>query len=322
MLGTTAIPTSAGNYIVPANFAPPLGTSVPSNAVYAPFKANYKFGKLLPSLGFTYLVGGPISIFGSYAKGFSAPRTDNLYRRPVVVITPEETNAFDLGARYTNRLVQAQATVWKIDYKNRIVSSFDPDLGISLDRNVGKVNSWGVDGSVAFRPIKQLSLLALASYIKTELQNNVQLGSIAFGGVLPSGTIYCGAAPTSTSGPVTTCAPTAGKRVTETPKWQFGGRANLELGPVEFGIQAKRVGARFATDTNDVKVKGYTLVDVDARLTLEPLGFSKTYFQVNLTNALNEHYFGNIGTQINAAGNPNFAVGGPRTLSATLNVAI
>ena len=121
---------------------------------------------------------------------------------------------------------------------------------------------------------------------------------------------------------MTTCAPTAGKRVAETPKWQFGGRANLDLGPVEFGVQAKRVGARFATDINDVKVKGYTLVDFDARFSMQPLGLDKSYFQLNLTNALNEHYFGNIGTQINAGGNPNFAVGGPRTLSATLNVGI
>ncbi|MGI8931294.1 MAG: TonB-dependent receptor [Sphingomicrobium sp.] len=330
VLGTTPIALPAnGNYVVPADFAPAPGTPVPSNAVYAPFKANYKFGKLLPSVGFTYLVGGPVSVFGSFAKGFSAPRTDNLYRRPRVDITPEETNAFDLGARYTNRQVQAQATVWKIDYKNRIVSTFDPDLGISLDRNVGKVKSWGLDGSVAFRPIKQLSLLAIASYIDSELQEDIQFGSVTFNPVNPGasanpppGTYYCGgAAPTLLNPVAGTCAATGGKSVAETPKWQVGGRVNLELGPVEFGVQAKRVGARFATDINDVKVKGYTLVDFDARLSLEPiLHLEKTYFQLNLTNAFNEHYFGNIGTQINAGGNPNFAVGGPRTLSGTINI--
>ena len=330
VLGTTPIPTSAGNFIVPANFAPALGASVPSNAVYAPFKADYKFGKLLPSIGFTYLVGGPVSIFGSFAKGFSAPRTDNLYRRPVVQITPEETNAFDLGARYTNRLVQAQATVWKIDYKNRIVSSFDPDLGISLDRNVGKVKSWGIDGSVAFRPIKPLSLLAIASYIDTELQEDIAFGSVTFNprnpgasANPPPGTYYCaGAAPTALNPVAGTCAATGGKRVAETPKWQFGGRANLEVGAFEFGVQAKRVGSRFATDINDVKVKGYTLVDFDARVSMKPLGFEKSYFQLNVTNVFGVFYFGNISTQINAGGNPNFSVGGPRTISGTLNIGI
>jgi iron complex outermembrane receptor protein len=46
---------------------------------YAPFKADYKFGKILPNIGFTYRITNPISVFGSWAKGFSAPRTDNLY---------------------------------------------------------------------------------------------------------------------------------------------------------------------------------------------------------------------------------------------------
>jgi iron complex outermembrane receptor protein len=282
-----------------------------ANPVYAPFKADYKFGKLLPNVGFTYRITDPISIFGSYAKGFSAPRTDNLYRAPVVDVDPEETNAFDLGARYTTNRVQAQATLWKIDYKNRIVTSFNPDLGISIDRNVGKVNSWGVDGSVAFRPIRQVSLLALASYIDTELKDNVQLGTLAVGA-------SCDDDPLPAA-----CAPTKGKMVTETPHWQFGGRVNVELGAVEFGIQGKNVGTRFATDVNDVKVKGYAIIDLDARVNLGSFmkALDKTYVQLNVQNLFDKKYFGNISTQINAAGNPNFAVGSPRTVSGTLNVA-
>jgi iron complex outermembrane receptor protein len=324
VLGTTPIASSAGNYVVPADYQPALGATVPSNAVYAPFEANYKFGKLLPSVGFTYKVGGPVSVFGSYAKGYSAPRTDNLYRRPTVIITPEETNAFDLGARYTDRMVQAQATVWKIDYKNRIVSSFDPDLGISLDRNVGKVNSWGIDASFAVKPVKNLSLLAIGSYIDTELQDNVEIGSARYSAttpfVLPASTVYCdGAAPTAANPLVTTCATTAGKRVAETPKFQYGGRAEYTIGPVSMGAQAKWVGARFATDTNDVKVKGYALVDLDARVSLLPVGLNRSYFQLNVQNLLDKRYFGNISTQLNNAGNPNFALGSPRSVLGTLN---
>ena len=40
----------------------------------------------------------------------------------------------------------------------------------------------------------------------------------------------------------------------------------------------------------------------------------------NLINVLKTKYFGNISTQINAAGNPNFAVGSPRTFLGTLNI--
>ena len=299
------------------------GDPVPSsgNPLYAPFKSNYKFGKLLPNVGFTYHVTTPISIFGSYAKGFSSPRTDNLYRAPLVEVDPEETNAFDLGARYTTRRIQAQIAGWKIDYSNRIVSSFNPDLGISLDRNVGKVKSYGFDGSLGFRATPNITLLGLASYIKAELQDNVELGSTT-SATPPAGLIFCDAAPTPANPTVATCAPTAGKMVTETPKWQVGGRANFEFGPVNVGVQAKRVGARFATDVNDVKLKGYTVVDLDARFSLEDLGLGKTYIQANLQNLFDTFYFGNISTQIRANDNPNFAVGSPRTLSATLNIGL
>jgi iron complex outermembrane receptor protein len=111
--------------------------------------------------------------------------------------------------------------------------------------------------------------------------------------------------------------------VTETPKWQFGGRAQYDIGPFSFGIQGKHVSSRFATDVNDVKVKGYNVVDLDARVSLDNLVHTKgTYLQFNLQNLFDEFYFGNLSTQIRASDNPNFAVGGPRTFSATLNVGL
>ena len=316
-------PASAPTRSIPifVNPGDTLPTNTRFNPLYAPFKAKYNFGKLLPNVGFTYRVTDPISFFGSYAKGFSSPRTDNLYRAPLVDVDPEETNAFDLGARYTSRIIQAQVAAWKIDYSNRIVSSFNQELGISIDRNVGKVKSHGFDGSISVRPTRSLTLLAMASYIKAELQDNVELGTTT-SATPAAGLIFCDSAPTPANPTVQTCAPTAGKFVSETPKWQLGGRVNYDVGPFSFGVQAKRVGPRFATDVNDVKVKGYTIVDLDTRFSFEELGWRKTYLQVNLQNVFDAFYFGNISTQIRASDNPNFAVGGPQTLSASLHVGL
>ncbi len=277
------------------------GATIPSGSTtlyYAPYKAQYKYNAVLPSAGITYKFGDGLNIFASYAKGFSAPRTDNLYRSPFVDVQPEKTDAFDLGVRMSSGRVQAQATAWYITYKNRIVTSFDADQGISVDRNVGKVDSYGVDLGVTVRATDWVSLTGFASYIHAELKDNILL---------------------SGSGATAVFAPTKGKSVTETPEWQVGGRAQFTLGPVDLGGTAKWVDKRFATDVNDVVTPAYTLVDLDARLNLKDFGLKKTYLQLNVLNLFDEFYFGNISTQINAAGNPNFSVGYPRTITGSVH---
>ena len=347
-IGTTGVTT--GNYLVPNNYVPPAA-GLKGIPVYAPFQAKYKFHKLLPNIGATFAINNSLSVFGSYSQGFSAPRTDNLYRKPQIDVIPESTNSFDLGLRYINRRLQAQATVWKIDYKNRIVSSFDPVTNISVDRNVGKVKSWGFDGSVGVKPTNWLNLLGLVSYTNAKLQQDVISGFVSYVPVAlaatpttnavaatlaPPATVgltyYCpglpSALPTAAGVYVyTVCGRTAGKFVVETPKWQVGGRVELNFKPVVLGIQAKRVGRRFATDVNDVVTKGYTLVDLDARLDLASFIHSKSYLQLNVVNLFNERYFGNLSTSINAFGTggssaPRFTPGSPRAVSATLNFAM
>ena len=281
----------------------------------APFEQDYEFNEVLPNAGFVYNFDMGLSVFGSYARGFSAPRTDNLYRRALVDIQPETTDAFDLGVRYNRGPIQAQLTGWMINYQNRIVTSFDADLGISIDRNVGKVESYGFDGSIAFKPVEEVTLYAFASYIQAEFQEDIRLGN----------------ATTPANTPI--FAPTRGKTVAETPEWQVGGRAQFEFGPVELGIQGKWVDDRFATDVNDVIVSSYSLFDADARFSLADFGLQRTYLQLNVINIFDERYIGSIGSQINAGqicptgatcggntNNPTFTPGASRTFLATLNV--
>ena len=337
---------STGLYVVPDTYAP-AAAGILGTPAYAPFKAKYKYHKLLPNVGATFAINDSLSVFGSYAKGFSAPRTDNLYRQPIVNVIPESTDSFDLGLRFINSRVQAQATAWKIDYKNRIVSSFDPLTNITIDRNVGKVKSYGFDASLGVRPIRSLNLLALLSYTRAKLQEDVLVGSYVFvpmtinatptsariGANAPPPaatglTYYCpglpAALPTTGVNVFNVCGRTAGKYVVETPKWQFGGRAELHLSPVTVGIQAKHVGRRFATDVNDVVVKGYTTVDLDTRIDLGLVPSKKSYFQLNVVNLFNEHYFGNLSTSINAFGTgnsaPRFTPTATRSVTGTLNI--
>ena len=302
----------------------------PSKALWAPFKKTYKYHKILPNVGATFAVNESLSVFASYAKGLSAPRTDNLYRAPIVDVKPETTDSFDLGARYITSRLQAQGTLWKIQYQNRIVTSFDPETNISVDRNVGKVDSWGFDGGIGFKPVKMLNLIGLLSYTHAKLKDDVIIGNVNYtAGVGPASPLssfqyLCSTLPTTGTAPVQVCGETSGKAVVETPKWQYGGRAELKIDPVTFGVQAKHVTSRWATDVNDVKVTGYTTVDVDARVNIDAIAGHKSYFQINVTNLLNEHYFGNLSTSINAYGvghsDPRFTPVSTRAATATLAV--
>jgi len=344
-----SVPTAGNWWLVPNDYVPPpagiLGTPV-----FAPFKAKYKYHKILPNVGATFAINESLSVFGSYAKGLSAPRTDNLYRQPIISVKPETTDSFDLGARYITGRLQLQATAWKIDYQNRIVTSFDPETNTSIDRNVGKVNSYGVDTGVGFKPIKQLNLIGLLSYTHAKLKQDVVVGSYVYvpvtipatstssqinaNGAPPTATgqtYYCPGLPTTlpTSGVnvYKVCAQTKGKFVVETPKWQYGGRAELKLNPLTFGVQAKHVSSRWATDVNDVKVKGYTTVDLDARVDIDAVPGHKTYFQFNVVNLTNKHYFGNLSTTINAFGSAGAVATAPRftpvsTRAATATLAV
>jgi iron complex outermembrane receptor protein len=309
-VGTTPVANTNGQiFIVPANAVGPFA----SNAVWAPFEATYKFSPVLPSFGFTYKVTDEAAIFGSYAKGFSAPRTDNLYRAPIVAVDPETTDTFDLGVRYTSSRVQAQATVWNTSFKNRIVTSFDQAQGISVDRNIGKVRGRGVDVGVAVRPLDFFTFQGNVSYNDSTLRDDIAVSS-------------------------TVTLPTKGKRVVETPKWTVGYRAQVEFEPVSVGLQVKYVSDRFATDLNDIKSQAYTTADFDARVDLEQFGLDNSWFQINVTNIFDRFYLANIGTQIAGTNNnglvlvpglaanasipggsaPNFSIGAPRTFSATL----
>jgi iron complex outermembrane recepter protein len=277
-LCTSRAPTATlanGNVIFQAN-------PVTAIQFIAPFSETVEFDDVLPNLGLSYSPWDAHMFYLSYAAGLSAPRTDNLYsvRRQadntVGRPTPnsETTKSYDLGWRYNGANTLASVAVWKIDYTDRIVSSFDPELGFSVDRNVGDVDLEGFEAQVG-RRLGVVTLNGAIGYAKSELLENLsfglnQLGQMQF-------------------------LPLAGKELVETPHWTYSARADFDFTEnFRVGIQGKKTGARFSTDLNDEKTPGYTIIDLDMAYDFELPGFKAASVQFNISNLTDEEYFGAI----------------------------
>lgn len=294
-----------------------------STTFQGPQQRIFNYNKLLPSFGLTYDVGPSGSIFANYSQGLQVPGTDNLYQsffyapdRAEAKPAPETSHNFDLGFRVRSGKVQAQASAWYTIYNNRLASAYDVDLDATIYRNLGRVDKYGIDGSISYMPIDSFSLYLFGSYLKSKIKNDVITGETTVGGVVT---------------PV--FAATAGKREGGAPVYTFGARAQGEIGPVSLGIQAKRTGPRFVNDQNlpitisgaqvyPNKTPAYTLVDLDAKLSLEFLGLNdKTFFQLNVSNLFDEVYVGGFsGTATSATSVPFAQIGAPRTVIGTISV--
>ncbi len=325
----SATTNSSGSLIV-------SGWALPQNRVF-------NYSKVLPNVGFRYRFTPEASLFASFAQGLSVPGTDSLYNAFYFPLTtaqakpsPETTDSFDIGVRYRSGKIQAQAGAFLTKFQNRLATAYDPELDQNVYRNLGNVDKWGFDGSIAIQPIPEIAFYFFGSYIKTKIKDDVIVGECT--AIIPG----CA----SIGAPI--IAPTAGKEESGAPRWSYGATVRATFGPVDFGFSGKRTGTRFIYDSNlpvfagpagtpatpnrtyqvfGAKASAYWLVNLDARVNLEFLGLNKkTFLQLNVYNLMNNFYQGGFGGGVSQAvsgGNwtiPNVQIGAPRTVSATFTM--
>ena len=273
-----------------------------------PFSQTFKWNKLLPNAGVSFRLTDNNLIYGSYARGFAAPKTDDLYTSTGITVTPETSDNFAVGYRFLSRRFTFSVSGYYDFFQNRIVQSYDPtDPTLSIDRNVGNVLVRGVDLEAGLTPIDHFNLYASANFNSSKLESNYTL---------------------TTSG-VTFALPTKGKELVMTPDRTFAARATYDIGDVTFGGQVKYISSRFISDTNDASVPGYTVFGIDAKWRIPELNGS--YLQVNVQNLFDKYYISRSTTVSNSVAYPipgtaltyfpstNFLyVGAPRTIQMTL----
>jgi iron complex outermembrane receptor protein len=295
---TTQVGTDADNDgLVTFPASGPFNSSA-SNEYGAPRSFEKKYDAVLPNAGVTWEFMDNQSVYASYAEGFSAPRTDDLYDVVDVNPEPETTQSYDLGYRYQTGTLIGSFALWRTDYENRILRTFDEAAGLFLTRNIGEVTLQGFDGQLGFSPFEGLSVYGSVTYTQSEVQDD-----------LPNGTV----------GGVPVFLPTAGNRLVETPTWQYAGRIDYSIGDFDIGVQGKWVDDRFANDINTEVAPSYDVWDLDIRYTLASMGAPDWYLQLNMTNIFDEKYLGDISTSTSGTG--SYQLGAPASTMLTLRAA-
>ncbi len=342
-LDNKCVTEAGGAYVDCFNDTASQATFLAANPTYVgPTKRTYHFNKVLPTAGLNFSVMDHLSVYANYTKGMQVPGTDNLYQSlgftsGQALPKPETTDNLDIGTRYISGKFQAQFSAWYTWFNNRLASSYDPVLDVTLYRNLGKVHKYGLDGSVGYSPIPEVTLYAFGSVLKSKIMDNVQSGECTAANVTAGASTGIGTC-TAVGDPIYYL--TKGKREGGASTYMFGGRVQGILGPVMLGAQFKRTGPRYVNDQNIAITQSYTLnnkvtnyqvygaktpaynvVDLDAKVKLGFLGLNdQTFLQLNVTNLFDKLYVGGFTSNTASTSIPYAYIGSPRTVSGTISV--
>jgi iron complex outermembrane receptor protein len=275
------------------------------------FGVNYKLGKSNEIFGDAaynvraYVPGGygfGNSPWGTTQAGFDSVKS---------TLKPETSWTEEAGYRYNNRLLAAQATLFRVNYSNRLLA-FQQGPGIaggaSLLGNAGGVTTNGADAAITIKLGPDFSLYNGGTWNKSTYDDNVNYYS-------------------------TSCANNActyytkGKVNVDTPEGLYKTALDWNGLGAFAHLGADFMSRRYDTFSNDEIIPDRFLVEFGAGYKREELGaFKDLKAQINVSNLLNSQYYGPIGTNGFAYtnpisnDNPTIQVGAPRTVSGTLSV--
>ena len=254
----------------------------------APFTINTSYTKALPNVGATWKLDDVQSIFADYTSALNAPVNDDLYSIAVVgsgtsvtsvgkdTVQPETSDTYEAGYRYQTGKIKASFSLYSMEDRNHIVTSYNQQTGDSVDQNVGSIHYYGAEFYAVAHAMPNLDLTGSVSYNKSKVQSNI-----------PETSTYV--------------LPTEGKEAVDSPELMVAADAIYTIGDFKFSLFGKYVGSRWVTFINDLEVPSYVTFDATVRYdltrVLELQNVSKrTYIQLNINNIFNERYLGSINT--------------------------
>ena len=117
------------------------------------------------------------SVSRGYKSGTTPINAANLARQNAPV-TQEKLTAYEVGAKLglLDRKVQLNVAGFYYDYKDKQISTYFPDLiytALARLDNVPKSKAYGVEGELTVRPVRAITLMANALWLKTRIDDYI-----------------------------------------------------------------------------------------------------------------------------------------------------
>ena len=247
---------------------------------------------VLFSLGGLYQLNESTELFASYSENFSAI-SDNVLERDASTLTsidPETADNIDFGVRYFGEKLDISATVYSIEFDNRITflapnsgnSGIDYGIGTNGSYiNVGGIESQGIEVSAKYKISDSWELYSSFTNNQSEYTDTVESEGI-----------------------------TKGDNVRDAVEDMFVLSANYFTGNLTFGASSKYTGERGVADS-------YVVTDINMAYHVDLADGPFQSFNVALVvgNVFDKQYLSS-GT----GSGTTFYIGAPRTATMTFQV--
>ncbi len=263
-----------------------------------------------PHVGVAYQLNDKAEVFGGFTqvtRAFVSSATSGPFSTTQAGfnaliargLKPEESDTFELGARYNDNVFNGVIGVYYVNFRNRLLG-VQTGAGIvgnpAILQNVGAVRSIGFEAAGDLRLGGGLSLFASYSYTGATYRDNV---------ITPTATIA-----------------TDGKDVVDTPKHLLRGEIAYDSDTFFGRVGANYMSKRYFTYLNDQSVPSRVLVDATLGYRFDAGLRAPIELQLNATNLLDKAYVATIGSNGfgNSGDNQTLLAGAPQQFFATVKV--
>ncbi|WP_085596266.1 MULTISPECIES: TonB-dependent receptor [unclassified Pseudomonas] len=268
-------------------------------------KRNVRYHQFLPSFNAKYQVDPNNQAFYNVTRNMRTPPNYVLYNKgDSISLKPELSWNQELGWRYSEEKMALSATLFYITFKDRQISTTDVN-GDYVVANVGEVKNRGLELEWSGLLPHNFNYYASYTYTKSEQMDDLTNKNVLL--------------------------PTSGKQLVNVPENMF----NLSLGYDDsryYGnVVGKYVGAFYGDLTNDEKISGRTVFDLNAgiHLPVDKKVLKSATLRFSMLNVFDKEYlastrtvsFNSVKTNGLAPSTAYYNVGEERTAMVSLEAA-